>query len=69
MEFLTHPRKIPFSAASTGQLIARLESYVEGDIRDLHIDLGEIDPDGPPLLQELSVESSSICKVHIPRLF
>jgi hypothetical protein len=50
---LTHPRKIPFSAASTGQLIAKLESYVEGDIRDLHIDLGEFDPENPTALQDL----------------
>jgi serine/threonine protein kinase len=53
IEFLTHPRKIPFAAAGTGQLIAKLESYVEGDIRSLHIDFGEMDPEAPPLLQEL----------------
>lgn len=53
MEFIMLPRKIPFAAASTGQLIAKLENYIEGDIRDLHMDLGEIDPDVPPFLAEL----------------
>ncbi|CAF0805274.1 unnamed protein product [Rotaria sp. Silwood1] len=57
IEFLTHPRKIPFAAASTAQLIAKLENYVEGDIRDLRIDLGEMDPDAPLLLQEFGSQS------------
>lgn len=53
IECLTLPRKIPFAAASTAQLIAKLENYVEGDIRDLRIDLGEMDPDIPTILQNL----------------
>lgn len=60
MEFLTHPRKLPFAMAGTAQLIARLESYIEGDVRDLRIDLGEMDPDAPPVLQGLSVHSSFV---------
>ena len=46
--------------ASTAQLIAKLESYLEGDIRDLRIDLGEMDPENPANLQELLIDSNSI---------
>ncbi|CAF0921758.1 unnamed protein product [Rotaria sordida] len=66
IEFLTHPRKIPFAAASTAQLIARLENYVEGDIRDLRIDLGEMDPDAPLLLRELMYRCLKAKRVERP---
>ncbi|CAF4008182.1 unnamed protein product, partial [Adineta steineri] len=50
----------------TAQLIAKLESYIEGDIRDLRIDLGEIDPDVPPLLQDLMYRCLKAKRVERP---
>ncbi|CAM4794913.1 unnamed protein product [Rotaria magnacalcarata] len=66
IEFLTLPRKIPFTAASTAQLIAKLENYVEGDIRDLRIDLGEMDPEAPPPLQDLMYRCLKAKRVERP---
>ncbi|CAF0781118.1 unnamed protein product [Didymodactylos carnosus] len=50
MEFLSQPRRIPFYEANTTILMNKLESYTEGDIRDLGIPL---DQTSPPELEEL----------------
>ncbi|CAF4834158.1 unnamed protein product, partial [Rotaria socialis] len=45
---------------------AKLENYVEGDIRDLRIDLGEMDPEGPPSLQDLMYRCLKAKRVERP---
>lgn len=51
-------------------MIAKLESYVEGDIRDLHIDLGEMDPEDPPALQDMCVFAAATeCDAILFRMY